>query len=93
MMQDHLLKESFPKLSSIACCKEAWVANNMHFSNGDIQWHVSFIRYVQNWEVDLEIVFFNLLYSLRWRQGGDDRFWWIPSKRKLKVRLFFLRVI
>ena len=28
------MKEDFPKLFSIACRKEAWLANNMQFSNG-----------------------------------------------------------
>lgn len=36
------------------------------------------------------IVFFDLLYSLILRQGGEDRIWWIPSKRrKFEVRSFF----
>jgi hypothetical protein len=36
------------------------------------------------------IRFFDLLCSLRLRQGCDDRIWWIPSKRRMfEVRLFF----
>ena len=42
-------------------------------------------------EADLMIVFDDLMYSLRLRQGGEDRIWWIPSKRrKLEARSFFL---
>jgi len=44
----------------------------MQFSNGGIQWNVSFIRSVIDWEVDLVIAFFDLLYSLMLRQGGED---------------------
>jgi hypothetical protein len=41
-------------------------------------------------EVDLMIVFDDLMYFLRLRQGGEDRIWWIPSKRrKLEARSFF----
>jgi len=70
--RDQPLKESFSELFSIPCCKEAWVADNMQFSNGGIQWNVSFIRSVIDWEVDLVIAFFDLLYSLMLRQGGED---------------------
>jgi hypothetical protein len=28
------MKEAFSELFRIACCKEAWVADNMQFSNG-----------------------------------------------------------
>jgi hypothetical protein len=31
-----------------------------------------FIFFVQDWEVDLVLAFFGVLYSLRWRQGGED---------------------
>jgi hypothetical protein len=70
---DQPLKESFPKFFSIARCKEAWIADNMQFSNVDIQWIVSFIGSVQDLEVDLMIAFFVLLYSLRLRKGVEDR--------------------
>jgi len=35
------------------------------------------------------IAFFDLFYSIRLRQGGEDRIWWIPSKRKFEVGSFF----
>jgi hypothetical protein len=36
------------------------------------------------------IAFYDLLYSLILRQGGEDRIWWIPSKRrKFKIRSFY----
>jgi hypothetical protein len=40
---DQPLKESFPELFTIACCKEVWVADNMRFSNGNHQCNESFI--------------------------------------------------
>jgi hypothetical protein len=56
------LKEAFPKLFGIACCKEAWVVYNM-FSNDVIQWNVSFARAIQDWEVDLVIAFFGVIFT------------------------------
>jgi hypothetical protein len=44
------MKEAFPEFS-IAHCKEAWVADNMQFSNDVIQWNVSFLRFIKDWEV------------------------------------------
>jgi hypothetical protein len=43
---------------------------------------VSFIRFAHDWEVDVVIAFFGVLYSHRWRQGDEDCVWWVPSKRK-----------
>jgi hypothetical protein len=38
------------------------------------------------------IAFFDLFYSIRLRQGGEDRIWWIPSKRKFEVGSFFYKL-
>jgi hypothetical protein len=49
-----------------------------------------FTRPVHDWEVDLVSSFFELLYSLKVRQGGEDRICWIPSKRrKFEVRSYY----
>jgi hypothetical protein len=55
---DQPLKKIFLELFSIAGCKEAWVGDNMSSTNGVIQWNVSFVRSVQDWEVDLVLAFF-----------------------------------
>jgi hypothetical protein len=34
--RDQPLKEAFSKLFCIACCREAWVVDNMQISNGVI---------------------------------------------------------
>jgi hypothetical protein len=86
---DHPLKASFSELFSIACC-EASVADHMQFFNSNIQWYISFTRPVHDWKVDLVISFFNILYSLKLRRGGEDKICWIPSRRRtFKVRSFF----
>jgi hypothetical protein len=58
------------------------LGGNGESSNGVIQWNVSFFRVVQDWEVDLVLAFFVVLYSFRWREDSEDCIWWIPSKRK-----------
>jgi len=41
-------------------------------------------------EVDLVTSFFDLLYSIRLRQDGEDKICWIPSKRgTFVVRSFY----
>lgn len=82
--------EAFAKLFSIAHCKEAWAVDNMMSSNGVIQWNMSFVRLVQDWEVHLVLAFFYVLYSIRCRPGSEDCIRWIHLKRKkFEVRSFF----
>jgi hypothetical protein len=43
-----------------------------------------------DWEVDVFASFFKVLYSVRVRQEGKDKLWWVPSKRGLfNVRSFY----
>jgi hypothetical protein len=66
------------------------VLSNMQIFNGLMHWNVSFSRAVQDWEVEVVLSFFGLLYSFRRRQGEEDYIQWIPSKRKkFEVRSFF----
>jgi hypothetical protein len=41
---DQLSKDTFLECFSIAICKEAWVADHVKFSNGNLQWDISFTR-------------------------------------------------
>jgi hypothetical protein len=51
---------------------------------------VNFLRAAHDWEADLFTSFFNLLYSLRLRRGGENRLCWVPFKRGLfDVRLYY----
>jgi hypothetical protein len=79
---DHSLKDTFPGLFHIAQRKEARVMDNLQVSNGVMHWNVPFLRVVQDWEVEVVLASFGMLYSLKWRQGGEDCIWWIPSKRR-----------
>jgi hypothetical protein len=60
------LKVSFPKLFTIACGKDVWVADNMQPQNGNIYWNIIFTRPVHDWEVEAVLGFFEM-YSQRVR--------------------------
>jgi hypothetical protein len=49
---DQSLKEAFLELLSISRFKEALVGANDQFSNDKLQWNITFIRSVQDWEMD-----------------------------------------
>jgi hypothetical protein len=75
------LKETFPELFCLARNRDALVADLMIAHNDVVHWDINFIRLVHDWEVDSISSFFNVLYSIRMGQGGDDKLCWIPSKR------------
>jgi hypothetical protein len=47
------LKVSFPELFTIACGKDASMADNMQLQNGNIHWNIIFTRPVHDWEVEV----------------------------------------
>jgi hypothetical protein len=67
------LEESFSVLYSIAYAKDASVIDCLELSRGSNIWNISFTRAVHNWKIDVFTLFFYLLYSLRLRQGGEDK--------------------
>jgi hypothetical protein len=56
------LKHSLPSLYRIARYKEAWVEDNFNWRNGVVEWNVIFIRSIQDWEMDMISIFFEMLY-------------------------------
>lgn len=81
---DSLLNISYPDLFSVSRSKDVWVADNLQFRDENIHWNVIVIRPVQDWEVDVVFLFFEMYY-FRVKQGDVDRISWSPSKRsKLK---------
>jgi hypothetical protein len=54
------------------------------------QWSVRFFREAHDWEVDTFAAFFQVLHSVSFNRGSEDKLWWIPSKKGLfKVGSFF----
>jgi hypothetical protein len=84
------LKIAFPVLFGIARTKDASVAANVELLGGSTQWNVSFTSKTHDWEVGLFASFLQVLHSVTMRRGGEDKLWWVSSKRGLfKVKLFF----
>ena len=80
----------FPGLFNIATNKNASIADNRECLNGSAQWNVTFICRVRDWEVEVLASFYMLQYSHTMCGEGEDRMWWIPSRKgKLEVRSFY----
>jgi hypothetical protein len=87
---DTSLKVAFPILYNITNVKDVTVATNMDLSSGTVQWNISFIRLIHDWEVDTLASFYSLLYSFRSRRGGEDKLWWTPSHKGIfDIRSFY----
>jgi hypothetical protein len=65
--RETVLKVALPGLFSIACVKDAFVADNREVLGGSIKWNVSFTSEAHDWELDLFVSFFQVLHSVRER--------------------------
>jgi hypothetical protein len=62
----------------------------MDFMGGTIQWNVSFFWLVHDWESEVLASFYTLLYFHRMIREGEDKIWWVPSRKgKFDVRSFY----
>jgi hypothetical protein len=85
--------EVYPGLYSIASNKVASIADNSDLVSGSCQWNVSFIRALNDWEVEELASFYSLLYSFN-LVGGGDKIWWVPNRKgKFEVRSFYNEII
>jgi hypothetical protein len=86
---DLALKVDFPLLFGIACEKDTFVADNLEFLGISNQWNVNFTREAHDWEVDVFASFLKVFHSVQVRKGGEEKLWWVPSKKVLfKVKSF-----
>jgi hypothetical protein len=69
---DTAVKIAFPILFSIACAKDAFVADNLEVLGGSNKWNVSFSREAHDWEVDVFASFFQVLHVARVIRGFED---------------------
>ena len=68
------LMEVFPGLYNLASNKEASIVDNFDSLSGSWQWNVSFLRSLNDWEVEDLASFYSLLYSYN-LGGGVDKIW------------------
>jgi hypothetical protein len=60
--------------------KAASIAVHLELPSGSHQWNVSFIRATHNWDMNVFVLFFILLYSLRLRREVKTSFLEPPPK-------------
>jgi hypothetical protein len=83
------LLEVYPGLYSLASNKEASIADNFDSVSGSRQWNISFVRSLNDWEVDDLVSLYSLLYTFNWGHGAD-KIWWVPNKKgKFEVKSFY----
>jgi hypothetical protein len=83
------LLEAYPGLYSLANNKEASIADNFDSVSGSRQWNISFVRSLNDWEVDDLVSLYSLLYTFKWGHGVD-KIWWVPNKKgKFEVKSFY----
>jgi hypothetical protein len=87
------LKKHFQIYFGIACAKDASIVTHFEFSGRSTQWNVCFARVTHDWKVDVFAFFFKGLYSVRVRREGEDKFWWVPSKRGFFIFRSFYSVL
>jgi hypothetical protein len=58
-----------------------------------VKWNVSFTRTAHDWEVDVFVSFFRVLYLARVSRKFEDKMWWVPSKKGLFVFKSFYNVM
>jgi hypothetical protein len=88
------LKQQFPMLYLLTRAPEARVADFCHLQGSNYVWDISFIRAVQDWELEMVDSFMTILYSHSIRPGVVDSLWWIPShKGNFEVRSFYYTLV
>jgi hypothetical protein len=63
--------------------------DNIDLPSGSCQWNVSFLRSLNDWEMDDLVSFHNLLYAHN-LDGGIDKIWRVPDRKgKYAVKSFY----
>jgi hypothetical protein len=84
------LKCSYPELYSIAHNKNVLVSNYLDPSSSFVHWNSSFIRAVQDWDLESLDSFFNLLYTSKTHSREVNRMLWTSaSNHDFEVRSYY----
>jgi hypothetical protein len=69
------------KLYSIACLRNAFMADHLQFSNGSLHWNANFVRAADDWELKFKFffLFFDELCSIKLEHDDADRLCLNPS--------------
>jgi hypothetical protein len=87
---DSSLKEAFPALFSVASNKEAAVVDYMQIRHGNLHWEVTFVRNLQDWELESLVSFLDRIYSVSLNVSGMDQMCWQrDSKTDFSVNLYY----
>ena len=80
------LRESFPKLFSIASSKNAWMVDVWDNGNRDPR----FGRQLHDWELEEVKVFFRMLYEYSIIVGTEDiKVWLVTNNGSFSVKSFY----
>ena len=87
---DSSLKEAFPALFSIASNKVAAVADYMQIRHGNLHWEVTFVRNLQDWELESLVSFLDRIYFVSLNDSGMDQMCWQrDSKSDFSVNSYY----
>ena len=55
----------------VACSKETYVAEYLHWNRNAIHWDITFISAVHDWEMEILMSFLDLIYSIKIKMKGE----------------------
>jgi hypothetical protein len=72
----------FPELYSIAMDKEALVLDYMNSFGTYVHRNPTFLRAVQDWELESIVAFLDLLYTSKTHPRETDKMLWSPARKQ-----------
>jgi hypothetical protein len=72
----------FPERYSIALDKEALVLDYMNSFGTYVHRNLTFLRAVQDWELESVVAFLDLLYTSKTQPRETDKMLWSPARKQ-----------